>query len=265
MRYIVDHDYHIHSELSLCSNDPEQTKERILAYANENGLKKLVLTNHFWDTDVEGGSNWYKQQNFEHISKALPLPQADGIDFLFGCETELNKFLTLGISKERFNNFDFVIIPTTHLHMSGFTIDEKDFSVENRAKLWVKRLDFVLNQDLPFRKIGIAHLATQLIANSSREDCLNALSLIDENAMHSLFKKAADLGVGIELNADDMSFKDGEAETVLKMFRIAKNEGCKFYLGSDAHHPKGLETAPKIFERAIDYLNLTEEDKFHIK
>ena len=40
MRYIFDHDYHIHSWISSCSRDPEQTLERMLRYAQENGLKK---------------------------------------------------------------------------------------------------------------------------------------------------------------------------------------------------------------------------------
>ena len=30
MRYIADHDLHIHTQLSLCSGHPEQTKENIL-------------------------------------------------------------------------------------------------------------------------------------------------------------------------------------------------------------------------------------------
>jgi len=39
MKFKVDHDYHIHSFLSSCSHDPEQTPERILAYAKERKLK----------------------------------------------------------------------------------------------------------------------------------------------------------------------------------------------------------------------------------
>lgn len=264
MRYIVDHDYHIHSKISSCSNDPEQTNERILQYAEENRLKRICITDHFWDETVEGASDWYAPQNFEHISKSLPLPQGSETEFLFGCETELDKVCKLGISKERFEKFAFVIIPTTHLHMSGFTIDQRDFSVENRANIWVTRLENLLNMDSPFSKIGIAHLACSLIAPSSREDYLKTLSLIPTEAMCRLFKKAANLGVGIELNASDMSFSDTEADTVLRMFRIAKEEGCKFYLGSDAHHPQELDSAVSVFERAIDYLKLTEDDKFHI-
>ena len=38
MRYIVDHDLHIHSFGSMCSKDPEQTPQRILQYAQETGL-----------------------------------------------------------------------------------------------------------------------------------------------------------------------------------------------------------------------------------
>ena len=74
MKFIVDHDLHIHSQLSSCSSDPRQTKERILQYAKENGLKKICLTDHFWDSKVPGASFWYKPQDFAHIEQSLPLP-----------------------------------------------------------------------------------------------------------------------------------------------------------------------------------------------
>ena len=111
MKFTIDHDCHIHSMLSSCSNDPAQSTERILQYAKDNGLKKICITDHFWDERVEGASDWYAPQNFAHISRAKPLPTADGIEFLFGCETDMDKFFTVGVSKERYNDFDFVIIP----------------------------------------------------------------------------------------------------------------------------------------------------------
>ena len=115
--------------------------------------------------------------------------------------------------------------------------------------------------ELPFRKIGLAHLTCGLIA-PKREEYLETLSLIPEKDMIRLFEKAARLGVGIELNLDDMAFSVGEEELVLRPYRIAKKQGCKFYLGSDAHHPKHFEKAVVYFNRAIDLLELTEEDKF---
>ena len=44
MRFQFDHDYHIHSYISPCSSDPQQTPENILKYAQANGLKEIVLT-----------------------------------------------------------------------------------------------------------------------------------------------------------------------------------------------------------------------------
>ena len=62
MKYVFDHDYHIHSQLSSCSRDPEQTTERILQYAKDNNLTSLVLADHYWDDAVPGASGWYQKQ-----------------------------------------------------------------------------------------------------------------------------------------------------------------------------------------------------------
>lgn len=262
MRYIYDHDIHIHSGISVCSNDPLQTTERILQYGIDNGLNTLCLTDHFWDKSIDGASDFYAVQDYERISKALPLPQSEGVRFLFGCETEMDRFHRLGITKETMDKLDFVIVPTTHFHMVGFTLFKKELiSSKTRAKAWVERLDALLNMDLPFHKIGVAHLCCGLIA-PTRRVFLNTIKAIPEEEMRRLFAKAAKLGIGIELNADDMNFKDSEADIVLRPFRIAKECGCKFYMGSDAHHPGTLDRVKAIFERAIDYLCLEESDKF---
>ena len=83
--------------------------------------------------------------------------------------------------------------------------------------------------------------------------------------MSKPYAKAAEVGLGIELNQGDMRFKSDEADTVLRMFRIAKHQGCKFYLGSDAHHPRDFEDSREVFERAVDVLGLEEKDKFLIE
>ena len=264
--FTFDHDLHIHSVLSSCSSDPAQSPQRILQYAREEGLSTICLTDHYWDSAVPDTSEWYAPQNFEHLSKSRPLPTDPNIRFLFGCETEMRADHTLGIPKDRFADFDFVIIPTTHLHMTNHTITKEDSeSLDARARLWAERLETLLCMDLPFRKIGIAHLACPLLAPcGDREAYRIVLNMIPTETMAILFKKAAMLGVGIELNSTDMNFSDAETDTVLRMFRIAKEAGCKFYLGSDAHHPAVLTKARQIFERAIDLLDLKESDKFHI-
>ena len=70
MKFQIDHDYHIHSLLSARSRDPEQTTERILQYARDNGMRRVCITDHYWDAAVLGSSKCYEPQNFEHISRS---------------------------------------------------------------------------------------------------------------------------------------------------------------------------------------------------
>ena len=125
------------------------------------------------------------------------------------------------------------------------------------------KLEALLDMDLPFHKIGLAHLACHLM---DTQNYLATLQAIKQEDMDRLFAKAAKLGCGIELNADDFSFEEGTeiAEAVLRVFRAAKKAGCKFYCGSDAHSPRALNAARGKFERAIRSLNLTEKDQFKL-
>ncbi len=262
MRYIFDHDLHLHSGLSLCSGDAEQTPQRMLQYAEAEGLKTLCLTDHFWDENVPRiiPFGFYDVQNYDYISKALPLPEKEGIRFLFGAETDLDMNCTLGLSRECFDRFDFVIIPTTHLHMDGFTCRGNE-STEERAKLWVSRLDAVLDMDIPFRKVGIAHLTCELM---NRGHAAETLDLIPDSEFHRVFARCADKGCGIELNFNSLKLPEEKKHSILRCYRIAKEEGCKFYFGSDAHHPGGLNVEKANAENIIDLLDLEESDKFII-
>lgn len=263
MKFAIDHDYHIHSFLSLCSGDENQTKEAILDYARKNGLKKICLTDHVWDTGVCSftGDHFYATQTIPHIRQSLPLPQDPAVEFHFGCETDMDKLLRLGMTRESFDQFDFVIIPTTHMHMKGFVIDEADDAVERRADLYIKRLDALLDMDLPFEKIGIAHLTCCCIA-SPAEKQLAVLNAIPDAELYRVFGRIAKAGAGFELNEDLVNYREEDMPCFARYYRIAKECGCKFYLGSDAHTDRGLAGAMDKFMRMIEVFGLEESDKF---
>ncbi|MBQ8431356.1 MAG: PHP domain-containing protein [Clostridia bacterium] len=265
MKFTFDHDLHIHSNLSRCSKDPEQTKENILQYALKNHLSTICITDHYWDSAVPGASPWYETQNFEHISQIKPLPKVEGVRFLFGCECEMDRHMRLGLPPERFDDFDFIIIPTTHLHMALALPEDDPKTPESRAKLWVERLDAFLHKDLPYHKMGVAHLNCCLMLHKRpREDYLHSLDLIPSEEMERLFARAAEVGVGIELNLSEMDCAKEEVDCIYRMFRIAKKAGCKFYFGSDAHFLTDFEEVQRITARTIDILDLQESDKFVI-
>lgn len=267
MKFSIDHDLHIHSFLSSCSSDPQQTPEAILEYAKCNNLKTICITNHYWDDAVEGASNWYRAQNFDHIKQCLPLPQSKDCKFLFGCETDMNRFLKIGIPKERFDDFDFIIVPTTHLHMNGFTYLPEEDNVKDKTRLYIERFEAFLQADLPFEKVGIAHLTCGLIFNNGKDDrYVEVLDGISDEKFYELFKKCSELGCGIELNISLSALQNEKIkDSIFRPYRIAKDCGCKFYLGSDSHHPSGFDEAMLRFEKMVETLCLTEDDKFILK
>ncbi len=259
MKFIIDHDLHVHSRLSSCSGDPNQTPAAILNYARQNGFKHICLTDHFWDETVPGASDWYKPQNYAHIQKSLPLPTEEGVTFHFGCETDFDKFNTLGISRETLDKLDFVIVPTSHLHMCGFTIEPEDTSVARRAELYMARNHALLDMDLPFSKMGLAHFTCGLLdrgCEGSRDDIMDAIT---DSRYGEFFERLAKCGMGLEINTP---LSDADNESALRPYRIALACGCKFYLGSDAHNLGELRNAHARFAAMVEALGLTEDDKF---
>lgn len=257
----ANHDYHLHTFLSKCSGDPGQTVERLISYARKNGLTHLCITDHFWDADVPGGSEWYAGQDLAHILQTLPFPQADGIHISFGCEADMDKHLRLGISPQHHDCFDFINVALTHLHMTGFTIPEDLNDPDGRAEFILRRIDALLDMALPFRKVGIAHLTTPHLGKDVPGGYLNVMSRISESEWARRLDKAARLGCGIELNIRAFA----PEEPALRPYRVARKCGCKFFLASDAHFPAALEKAAQQFRDIIDTLQLTPDDRYDFR
>ena len=262
MRYIADHDFHIHSTISPCCHDENQTPEAILEYAKKNGFKSICLTNHLWDENVESEAEWHEKQRFDCLITALPLPQDKDVQFLFGCEADMDYNYVVGISEERLSEFDFIVIPTTHMHLAGNTVRKKIETPKEAAEIWVKRLEELLKKDLPWHKIGIAHLTCGHIMKGRTTE---VIPLISDEDLYRLFGDCSKKGVGIELNMKTISLAREEKDMLLRPYRIAKECGCKFYFGSDSHKLSAFENIKENFEDIITSLDLKETDKFILK
>lgn len=272
MRYIVDHDLHIHSFGSMCSKAPEQTPERILQYAADEGFTTVALTDHFWDETVPmprggWGPDFYTSQNWEHITKNRPLPKREGIRYLFGAEVDMTLDGTTGISLERLAQMDLVLIALSHFHMTDFTISAADAATaEGKAEALLRKLEWVLDMPLPWHKVGLAHLLGQKVSGGDPDVHCEVIRLLQGERLTALFMKAAALGVGIELNTATFNFgSDAEREAVIGFYAHAKECGCKFYFGSDAHAPFQSEHHRERAQAMSDALELTEADIFRVQ
>lgn len=259
MRFIADHDFHIHSTVSRCCKDPLQTPQRILEYAKENSFTKICLTNHFWDENVESEAQWIEEHSFSYLTSVLPLPQCEGISFLFGAELDIDYDGILGISEERLAQLDFVTVATTHMHLQGNTVKERISSPEEGAAIWLEKIRTLLDKSLPRNKVGIAHMTCGHIM---KEKTPEVIRLLKNEDLYDVFSRCAEKAIGIELNTKTLFSSEEEKDIILRPYFIAKDCGCKFYLGSDAHKVSALSEAKDNFERIITLLDLEEKHKF---
>ncbi len=259
----VDHDLHCHSGLSSCSGDAEQAPARLLAHAATHGYTVQCVTDHLWDRAVPGASGWYVPQDIAHVRRALPLPENGSVRMVFGCETEYCGGRKLGLAPENYDKFDFIVIPPDHFHMKDFVRPSSCDTAGKVAELFVTRLEELAGLPLPWRKVGIAHMVTQLIFSEGDQD--EVYAAVDERRFRACMRFFAERGAGVEINC--ASFPKGwteREETRLRLFRLAKDEGCRFYLASDAHHPSQLCFVPARAPEIISRLGLDESHLYRI-
>lgn len=256
------HDLHCHSCLSLCSEDPTCTAEAIFRQAQSWGYDTLCLTDHLWDADIPGASAFYAPQNIEHVLSAKPFAHADGMRCLLGCETEYVGGGKLGLSREHFDLFDFVVIPPNHMHMKGFVRPDGVVTAAQMAELFTARLEEISRLDIPMEKVGIAHLTCSLLFSEGR--VCDVIRLMDEERLQSVFSAFARRGAGIELNAECFREMDADPEACLRLYRIAKENGCRFYAASDAHSLTAYSSVGKKLPAVVQALGLTEADRYLI-
>ena len=255
-------DLHCHSYLSACCHDKKLTADVMLEFADKHDYGALCITDHLWDSAVPNPSNWYRPQDIEHVKSSLPLPKGK-TPFYFGCETELPANCIPALKKENFDLFDFVVIPPNHMHMNGLVRPDGIDSPEKMARLMEDRLETLIEQDLPFNKIGIAHLTCGLMYVEGK--AADVVAKMDEARLLRIFKAYAQAGAGIELNIGCiMTEYDEHPEEMLLLYRIAKEAGCLFYASSDAHEIKSLNLVPTHLPFLIEKLGLTEKDQYKI-
>lgn len=236
------------------------TPQRLLDHAVASGYDIVAITDHLWDSAVPGASEWYAPQDIDHVRQALPLPQHPGIDYLFGCETEYCGGTKLGLARAHFDLFDIVVIPVNHTHMIGFVRPPEITTEAQMAELIPERLEQLQALDLPWRKVGIAHLSAKIMFREG--DVGRILALMDSARLARIFDRFASLGAGIELNAGTFAQWKENPDVWLKLYRLAKRAGCRFYCASDAHRVETMDSIGQILPEVVDALGLTEADRF---
>ena len=233
----VEHDIHVHTFLSSCSADPEAVPEKMLEAAARCGLRTVGFADHLWDSAVEGASEWYRPQDFDHISRIRQQLPVDtrGVRVLVGCETEYVGGGRIGISPAVAAQLDFVLVPHSHFHMEGFVRPAAVNSPQAIAGLLQERFSEVIELEAT---TGVAHPFLPCILPERTDEIL---ALISDSAFADLFGRAAEGGVSIEITTGAFpSLNGGETEgfhdeSFLSVYGLALEAGCLFHFASDTH------------------------------
>lgn len=260
--FLVNHDLHCHTFLSECSDDENCTAAATFELAREAGYDTVCVTDHLWDSDVPGASPWYAPQNIEHVLASRAVAPVSGVRCLVGCETEYVGGSRLGLAREHFDLFDFVVIPPNHMHMKGFVRPLDVTTPAGMAELFTKRLEEISELDIPMEKVGIAHMTCSLLF--SEGSVAEVVRLMDETRLKRVFDRLAVRGAGIELNAYSFQQLNEFPDETLRLYRMALAAGCRFYCASDAHTIAEHTGVADMLKPVVQALGLKSCDRYEI-
>ena len=259
----ISHDFHIHTYLSLCA-DPNATLDTFTEALQREELKKIGISNHFWDAKIPPLSEdgYFTMQNLDWIMRDMPaieeMRKNTDIKVYFGCEAEYDPVHhDVAIAEETCEKFDYVIVPNSHTHLvmpSEYWLDyakHKEFAITAYQDIIRSKVSkYITAIAHPFEMVGFPH----------EEELLDTIS---DDEFRRLFDETAEKGIAFEINVAGMRHKNEEEVASLykmRLYRLAKECGCKFIFGSDAHSAVELTDYSKWAGFVADLMGLTDDD-----
>ncbi|MBE6546924.1 MAG: hypothetical protein E7668_05750 [Ruminococcaceae bacterium] len=312
----VLHDIHTHNIMSLCCGDFNATTENYIKKAQEVGLKTFGLANHIWDTEhVKGCSGWYSPQSIRRSQDSktvMRLLEPKGMKCLYGAESEYyGCYDRLGMTVEGAKNFDFMLVPNSHLHMRNEVMWDYPEVREMRETIKARIIERCPELDpddvarmtrdlsearlmkyIPEMKTDIQAFVTKAnidnfyglveneefaricktlptsIAHPFAFGCLpgklkkESVPLLSDETLRDCFTRAKKIGAYVEINLSELRGMEPDLtkNPQMRIFKIAKEVGCQFTFGSDAHSTDGLASIPRFASDAVEFLGLQKSD-----
>ncbi len=268
----ITHDFHIHTSLSYCANETA-TVDNYIEHAKRLGLKKIGFANHFWDENIDipennetgyeiTGYKYYPQSHLAQLKPELQKVKDAGIQVFYGCEVEYDlPHRGVSITEAVAETFDFILMPNSHTHMTMPT--EFYHPYEKHIDFMFQACEDALKSPVSRYITAMAHPFMAVCAPYDRDLLYD---LIPDDRFRRLFDAMAEKGIAFEINTADMEGKTSEEienGPSFRMFRLAKECGCQFLFGSDAHS----NSSHNFYENAsivAKLLGLTEKDLLEI-
>lgn len=254
-------DLHVHTSLSACACSSAIAKDYVNE-ASKYGFTKIGFADHTWDEKISCPHSWYVPQNVERLMAKydeFKKQATDSIKILVGCETEYDyPNRDIALTPESASMLDFVLVPNSHTHITM----PKEFydNRERHAKYMLDAWYDIMNSRTAEYVTAIAH---PFHAVCCPYDYHEVMKCITDKQYEDCFRAAKEKDIAVEINTScfvkgglNGAVNDYEA---LRMLSIAKECGCKFTFGTDAHDIPELSSAVYGYVIA-SALELKQED-----
>lgn len=235
---LITHDFHTHTVYSSDTGS-SATYDLYLARARELGITHLGFAEHFWDDSIEGSFPFYKILTRERMMRArqeFENYKSDDIRLFFGCEVEYDPVHKApALTEQTAEQFDFVLVPHSHSHETM----PKEYYDDPK-----KHCDFLLEAYNNIIDSSVSRYITAMAHPFGLVRCPYPCSvlidMVSDDTFKRMFDKTAQKGIAVEINTGAIFQKDPSVEPLkqspyLRLFRLAKECGCKFLFGSDSH------------------------------
>jgi len=255
----LNHDLHLHTYLSACCSAKDRHRPAaILALAEEMGVETIGFSDHIWMNPHVQPSEWYRPQDASHIQKLREdLQEVDStMRVLVGCEADTVSPGKFSITPEFASELDHVLLACSHFHMTDFVEQPESRTPQALARHMLKFFNSAVRSGLA---TSIPH---PLFPIGYLEIYDAAVGSIPDAEFFDVFSYARECNVALEITT---AFLIGEQQglfslnTPLRYLAIAKETGCKFTLGTDAHSPEEQRRLPEL-DKIIQAMNLSEND-----
>ena len=163
----------------------------------------------------------------------------------------------MACTEEVAERFEYMLVPNSHTHM--MMPKESYHPYEKHAEFMLTAFEEIVTCPVSRYITAMAHPFEAVACPYDKEILIN---LIPDDRYKRLFAMAAEKGIAYEINISSLHRKtheEIEKAAVIRLFRLAKEEGCRFLFGSDTH-----DASKEVNYERADYiaslLDLKESD-----
>ena len=256
-------DLHVHTNRSLCA--PRETVPMSYApYCREEGIRVIGISDHVYPEDMLARYGYPDDQRVGRLLEMRPIlreaEEQSGIRYLLGCEVDY--FAVVGqpyILPEESEGFDYLLFASSHILNNPHMYTAYDLtSPDVLRRLTIERFVATCQLDYPV-PMGICHPLYPICSPHQAE----IIDGISDTTLKELFSMAAEKRISIEIHAclfrkDPPHNEHGLSDHYLRILTAARDCGCKFHMGSDAHAPHAFVGSHELLRKAAALLGLTE-------